>query len=112
MDGQPLRYHRREDGTFLLYSVGEDGIDQNGEPDRSGQAVNWQRDQDFVWPQAAPGDEVIAADAEAVAKAATKAAETAPDLERMMMKRYGLLPPDAGSDFFESPDQEPPEEEP
>jgi len=27
MDGKPLRYRRKDDGTFLLYSVGEDGKD-------------------------------------------------------------------------------------
>ena len=31
MDGKPLRYRRKDDGTFLLYSVGEDGKDDEGD---------------------------------------------------------------------------------
>ena len=32
MNGQPLRYRRNADGTFLLYSVGENGVDDGGNP--------------------------------------------------------------------------------
>ncbi len=32
VDGQPLRYRRNADGTFLLYSVGENGQDDGGNP--------------------------------------------------------------------------------
>ena len=32
VDGQPLRYRRNADGTFLLYSVGENGKDDGGNP--------------------------------------------------------------------------------
>lgn len=55
MDGQPLRYQRREEGGFLLYSVGCDGIDQGGDPtwaergDRGGREPR-----DLVWPSPAP----------------------------------------------------------
>ena len=27
VDGQPLRYRRNADGTFSLYSIGENGVD-------------------------------------------------------------------------------------
>jgi hypothetical protein len=30
MDGKPLRYKFRKDGTFLLYSVGKNGVDDGG----------------------------------------------------------------------------------
>jgi hypothetical protein len=30
MDGQPLRYRLRDDGRFLLYSIGLDGVDDGG----------------------------------------------------------------------------------
>ena len=30
MDGKPLRYERRPDGSFTLHSVGEDGRDEQG----------------------------------------------------------------------------------
>lgn len=32
MDGQPLKYRVNKDGTFTLYSVGVDGIEQGGDP--------------------------------------------------------------------------------
>lgn len=32
MDGQSLRYRRKGDGSFLLYSVGADGRDDGGDP--------------------------------------------------------------------------------
>ena len=32
VDGKPLRYRRSEGGTFLLYSVGVNGVDDGGDP--------------------------------------------------------------------------------
>ena len=63
-DGKPLQYHPNPDGTFLLYSVGEDGIDDGGDvtpakPSSSGTPNwNWQRGRDWVWPQPATPAEV------------------------------------------------------
>ncbi len=57
MDGLPLRYQARADGSFTLYSVGEDLRDNGGDPlpgagKSSGQcAQNWVG-QDWVWPKA------------------------------------------------------------
>ena len=46
MDGQPLRYRRNADGTFLLYSVGENGKDDGGDPSLekgvTGSSFYWQ----------------------------------------------------------------------
>jgi hypothetical protein len=63
VDGRPLRYRRLEDGTFLLYSVGENGVDDGGNPALDGKgdskSSNWQNRhaRDWVWPQpAAAGD--------------------------------------------------------
>jgi len=50
MDGKPLRYSLRKDGTFLLYSVGENGIDDGGDP--SGGMPDWTKGLDIVWPTA------------------------------------------------------------
>ncbi len=66
MDGKPLRYRPQPDGTFLLYSVGEDGIDQGGDATRrappsvsstvfvmSSMGVDdsrWQQGLDWIWP--------------------------------------------------------------
>jgi len=64
MDGQPLRYHRNADGTFLLYSIGEDGVDDGGDPkpspDHSQSSYWWQFGRDWVWPQPATAEEIQA----------------------------------------------------
>jgi hypothetical protein len=64
MDGQPLRYRPNVDGTFLLYSVGENGKDDGGDPSLekgvTGTSFYWQnyRALDWVWPQPATADEI------------------------------------------------------
>jgi hypothetical protein len=64
VDGQPLRYRRYEDGTYLLYSIGDDGVDDGGDttpvklPTTSTSNWNWQRARDWVWPQPATSEEV------------------------------------------------------
>ena len=64
VDGNLLRYRRNTDGTFLLYSIGEDGVDNGGNPAlKSGSSSKsswWQhRDAlDWVWPQPATPAEV------------------------------------------------------
>ncbi len=55
MDGKPLRYRVNTDGTFTLYSVGDDGVDNGGEP--SGEQNMW-RSRDAVWLQPATAEEV------------------------------------------------------
>ena len=64
MDGEPLRYRPRADGTFLLYSVGENGVDDGGDPSLE-KGVNsssfyWQNAHalDWVWPQPATAEEI------------------------------------------------------
>lgn len=57
VDGQPLRYRLNTDGSFVLYSVGEDAQDDGGDsrPSESGAAQqrldSWSG-RDWVWPQA------------------------------------------------------------
>lgn len=57
MDGKPLRYKLRPDGDFLLYSVGEDGVDNGGDPTpvppASSSSFNWRTGRDIVWPRVA-----------------------------------------------------------
>jgi hypothetical protein len=62
MDGEPLRYHLNPDGTFVLYSVGEDGIDDGGDPTpaKPANTVRWFNGLDWVWPQPATDAEVDA----------------------------------------------------
>jgi hypothetical protein len=63
-DGKPLKYHSNPDGTFLLYSVGEDGVDDGGDPSpvtsssSSSPNLNWTQARDWVWPQPASPAEV------------------------------------------------------
>jgi hypothetical protein len=59
-DGQPLRYRLEPDGTYLLYSVGENGVDDGGDAsptDNSG-SISWQKGRDLVWPRPASAEEV------------------------------------------------------
>ena len=64
VDGQPLRYLANADGTFLLYSVGENGKDDGGDPSLekgvTGSNFNWQNPHalDWVWPQPATAAEI------------------------------------------------------
>ena len=64
VDGKPLRYRRNADGTFLLYSVGENGKDDGGNPSlekvAEGSSLNWlnPRALDWVWPQPATEEEI------------------------------------------------------
>ena len=64
-DGQPLRYHPNGDGTFLLYSVGADGVDDGGDASQPATAsfyssYGWMNDKarDWVWPQPASAAEI------------------------------------------------------
>ena len=66
MDGEPLNYRPNVDGTFLLYSVGANGKDDDGNPSLEkgviGSNSYWQNDHalDWVWPQPATGEEIQA----------------------------------------------------
>ena len=59
VNGEPLHYQLHLDGTFRLYSVGENGQDDGGDPSlkkgASSKSLSWQsRDAlDWVWPQPA-----------------------------------------------------------
>lgn len=63
-DGQPLRYRLNADGTFLLYSVGENGKDDGGDPSlekgTESSSFYWLNLHalDWVWPQPATPAEV------------------------------------------------------
>ena len=62
MSGSPLRYHTNSDGTFTLYSVGTNGIDDGGDPTPiSGKwALSIWNECDAVWPMPASAEEVAA----------------------------------------------------
>jgi hypothetical protein len=57
MDGQPLRYRLEPNGSFTLYSVGEDGRDDEGlarsdSTARHGANASLWDGPHWVWPQA------------------------------------------------------------
>jgi hypothetical protein len=59
MDGQPLRYRLNADGSFVLYSVGEDAQDDGGDSRHVDSSTSQQRrdpwlGRDWVWPQVVP----------------------------------------------------------
>jgi hypothetical protein len=64
VDGQPLRYRRNADGTFVLYSVGPNNRDDGGDPSLEKSAksssYNWLDHSalDWVWPQPATEAEI------------------------------------------------------
>lgn len=64
VDGKPLRYKLNSDGTFLLYSVGENDVDDGGNPSLEkgveSSSYYWQNPHalDWVWPQPATQAEI------------------------------------------------------
>ena len=62
LDGQPIKYRLNADGSFTLYSVGEDGKDDGGDMKLSEGSKSrdlWKR-RDYVWPAPATPEEVEA----------------------------------------------------
>jgi hypothetical protein len=60
-DGKEVRYRLNTDATFLLYGVGDNGVDDGGNPTTpNGEKTRYYNGKDFVWPQAATADEVKA----------------------------------------------------
>ena len=53
MSGKPLRYRPGTNGDWLLYSIGEDGVDDGGDPTpRKGATAGFWTGRDAVWPRA------------------------------------------------------------
>lgn len=53
-DGQSLKYRREADGSFLLYSVGKNGIDEKGDASTTDGKSDFTNSRDIVWPQPMP----------------------------------------------------------
>jgi hypothetical protein len=65
MDGHDLRYRLNPDGTYLLYSVGSDGVDNGGDPTpEEGKKAGFRNGRDWVWPRPATAEELQAYEAE------------------------------------------------
>jgi len=90
IDGQPLRYRLRPDGTFLLYSVGDDGQDNGGDATPQGPfPKQWLRARDAVWPVPATQAEAQAEVRKLADEWKKKDVESAESMA--FRKRYGLL---------------------
>jgi len=61
IDGKPFRYRLDSNNAFVLYSIGDDGKDDAGNPqpaDEHKKSLAWQLGRDWVWPQPATLAEV------------------------------------------------------
>ena len=94
MDGEPLRYRRTDDDRFLLYSVGSDGQDDNGqllaEPNTSAVVGGFVRPDgpDLVWPLPASAAEVQAF--AQVAESRRLRGSPMATSERLTLRRIGM----------------------
>lgn len=64
MDGKAVKYRHNENGSFTIYSVGEDGKDDGGDLSLSPETSTWRdlwKRRDYVWPAPATPEEVEAA---------------------------------------------------
>ena len=59
MDGRELRYRSEADGSFKLWSIGDDLTDQGGDPSslKKPNRYTWESGRDWVWPTAASPSE-------------------------------------------------------
>jgi len=80
VDGQPLRYRRDSESSFLLYSINTDGKDDSGDPRPEGDrfSMNPLRGRDWVWPQPASAKEIEDVDAGVTERLKKKGARYAP----------------------------------
>lgn len=103
-DGQPLRYRLAPGDTQpVLWSAGENGIDDGGDPAPGGYNLNarflWWRGKDAVWPQTASPKEIAEwleneqkGRRPKTAVSSSTQATTTFRMSPELMKRYGLLP--------------------
>lgn len=106
IDGRPLRYRPAPEGSRpLLWSVGENGSDEGGDPTpRSSDPTTnyyWWKARDAVWPRPATSAEVAEWQMrEAKARTRFGGGQAVPGdsnrfvMSRELMRRYGLVPPD------------------
>lgn len=103
MDGKPVRYRLNSDGTFLLYSVGEDGVDNGGDvtpresilrsrihpwlpTDAHSRGKAWWLARDAVWPVPATPEEIKAYQDKLIAERKSKEAR------EQSMRSFGRPP--------------------
>jgi hypothetical protein len=92
VDGKSLRYRLNPDGSFLLYSIGEDGVDNGGDPKPSSNLSNakrWYQARDAVWPSPAAPQEI---DPYFYQLAVKRKDVSNPAAEAAYARRYGMRP--------------------
>jgi len=95
VDGKPLRYQRNQDLSFILYSVGDDGVDNGGDTTMPQNAVGtatyrqWWKARDAVWPQPAGPAEIESHFAKLAAERKVARVVFSPAQEKFL-QRYGL----------------------
>jgi hypothetical protein len=47
--GEPFHYQRNDDGTYLLYATGADGVDDDGTPTKGSGSADYTAKGDWVW---------------------------------------------------------------
>jgi hypothetical protein len=95
IDGKPLHYRLNPDGSFVLYSVGENGVDDGGNPEpQEGAPRQWWRARDAVWPRPATTDEIRADFERTLVQFQKNQTEQnrRDSVIEQYQKRYGLLP--------------------
>ena len=97
VDGQPLRFRREGENSFLLYSVGENAEDDGGNPmsaNPNSKSLGMRAGRDWVWPQPATAEEVEAYFKEKTKKrpptGSSSPAGTPLADQQAFMERYGL----------------------
>ena len=62
IDAQPLRYRLRPEGGFLLYSIGDNGVDDGGDASPTNKVSTFSiiKGRDWVWPQPATSEDLRA----------------------------------------------------
>ena len=104
MNGQPLRYRVNADGSFTLWSVGDNLTDDNGNPSWPvSTSTNgfpyfqpfisppWWRGIDAVWPSVATDLQISEYRPAAVTHPTMRSPKPVP-INTDLMKRYGLMP--------------------
>ncbi len=92
MDGKPLRYRLQGARSFVLYSVGEDGVDNGGDPAPTQTGAKnfhiWWHGRDAVWPSAASAQATSAHFAELAAERQRRLSLSTDDA--VFRRRYGV----------------------
>lgn len=90
IDGKPLRYQRRNDGSYLLYSIALNMKDDGGDvrrEDTNKYTLYWGWGRDWVWPQHASEAEVLSYWRDELAKKYAEASHTV-DLSTQWTEQY------------------------